>query len=204
MLSSTKPRIRQKLLRWGGFSVAFPLVPLGVVYGKAEIIGPLVTISELIARGGLLIFAVGLVAGAMADLLTIGGNRFTSYKIGVGALCLVILFIAAVFYTFVSDAYTLALQNRIPLEDTMNVGTATGISLVIYGVAVVVGGACVVMATLDERASIEEAEERTRAEIISKDQAYLKRDTLALLDIIAAATRSTEGKSEEGRGQPDA
>jgi hypothetical protein len=115
----------------------------------------------LIARGGLLILAVGLSAGAVADLLATGGDKYVSSKMGVGGLCLANLFLAAIFYSFVSEVYTKALQDGTALEDLMDIYSVSLISVFSYGAAVVTGGACVVIAVLAERSTVDETATRT-------------------------------------------
>lgn len=132
------------------------------MYGKAALTGPAVTLGELIARGGILLLAVGLSAGAIADLLMVSEGRFTSFKIGAGSVCLANLLAAATFYTFVSDVYTISLQQGSPLEESMSISIAAIISTFSYTAAVVTGGACVVVAGLAEKATMEEAEKRKR------------------------------------------
>lgn len=157
-LSVPKPSTRERLVRWIGFSVVFPLIPLLAVYGKASLVGPPVTLTLLVARGGLLILSFGLSAGAIADLLTVGGDRYGSSKMTIGVLSLVNLLAAAIFYTVLSDAYTVALETGTPLEQSLSIDTATVLSLIIYLSAVVMGGVCIFIATLAEKATLAEVE----------------------------------------------
>ncbi len=100
----------------------------------------------------------GLSAGAIADLLTVGGDRYGSSKMTIGVLSLVNLLAAAIFYTVLSDAYTVALETGTPLEQSLSIDTATVLSLIIYLSAVVMGGVCIFIATLAEKATLAEVE----------------------------------------------
>ncbi len=106
-------------------------------YAKAESVGPSVGIKQLVARGGLLLVAAGLSAGAIGELIA-SDQQWETNKYIAGGSGLVVAVGASLYFVVVSDAYTLSLTNRQPLEENLNVNFAFWFSLVSYVVAVYV------------------------------------------------------------------
>jgi hypothetical protein len=147
--------LREKLIKWGVFSVVFALVPFGFAYGNAALVpgGPPLSIPALLARGGLLLVAVGLATGAIGDLIGSAGDRYRSLKLLVGGLCATTAVMASLFCVVVSDAYTSALKHKDPLTDYLNIPLTVTLSAVLYVGAVVSSGACIALADRSERST---------------------------------------------------
>ena len=90
------------------------LVPFAFSYGKASLVGPPLPLSELVARGGLLLVAVGLAPGAIGDLIGSEGEENRAARLVVGGLCAIIAVSASLFYVVVPDAYTKAMARGTP------------------------------------------------------------------------------------------
>jgi|SRR5215218_1771005 len=143
---------REKLIKWGIFSILFALVPFAFSYGKASLVGPPLPLSELVARGGLLLVAVGLATGAIGDLIGSEGEENLAARLVVGGLCAIIAVSSSLFYVVVSDAYTKAMAKGIPLEKTeLNMQLAIILTIVLYIAAVVGSGACIAIAKESSR-----------------------------------------------------
>jgi hypothetical protein len=139
--------LHEKLIKWGVFSVLLALVPFAFACGKASLVGPSITVPELVARGGLLLVAVGLATGAIGDLIGSAGGKYRGAKLAIGGLCAITAVMASFLYVIVNDAYTRALEQQVPLEDTpLNVPMAVGLSVALYVGAVLGSGACIALA----------------------------------------------------------
>ncbi len=143
-----KPGKRAKLGKWLFFSILFPLLPLGYVYVKGFLVGPEVGLHELVARGGLLLLAAGLAAGGIGDLL-LSGSKWLWIKVSAGGFCTLAAVSAALYYGDLSDAYTESLLRRVPLKETLNIGLAFWVSVILYSAAVFTSLVCVLVAELE-------------------------------------------------------
>lgn len=124
-----------KIARWFFFSILFALIPLVFAFSKVQAVGPEVDLRSLIARGGLLLIAAGLSAGAIGDLL-LSGTDWLKTKVSAGGFCALNMVAASLFYVVVSDAYTLALRDNEPVEANMDVGFVFWLSVILYGLAI--------------------------------------------------------------------
>lgn len=145
---TTVSNIAARLARWFFFSVLFALLPLAFAYVKALSVGPTVGLQELVARGGLLLLAAGLSAGAIGDLL-LSDKRWMALKVSAAGFCVSNAVGASLYFVVVSDAYTMSLARRTPLETNLNVGFAFWLSVILYGVAVFTSLVCVWVTALE-------------------------------------------------------
>ncbi len=142
--------VKAKLLRWLFFTILFPLVPIAYAYARAASLGPPVEFRELVARGGLLLLAVGLCAGGIGDLL-LTGKRWLSIKVAAGGFCGLCAFGAGIYYPVPSEAYTESITRGIPLAETLNIGFSFWLSVVLYGVSIFTSLVCVGIVELEAK-----------------------------------------------------
>jgi hypothetical protein len=129
--------VRAMLAKWFFFSIMFGLLPLLTAYIKAISVGPSVSFKDLVARGGLLLVAAGLSAGAIGELIA-SGREYATLKYLAGGPCILIVVAASLVFMMASDAYTLSLRRKESLEAHLNTEFTFWFSIVVY-VASVIG-----------------------------------------------------------------
>ena len=123
--------------RWLVFGVVLGLLP--ILFNFMYIVTiPKIGLSWgiLLGRGELLLLAVGLCAGALGDLVLMR-RGWGTFKIVATGLC--VIEIAS------SSAYFMIVSGRYSLEEQVDLGAVVIVSVVLYTVAVVSSGLCVLV-----------------------------------------------------------
>ena len=123
--------------KWLVFGVALALMPIGFHFMYIVTVPRLeLSWSILLGRGELLLLAVGLSAGAMGDLVLM--------RPGWGAFKVVTTGICAANIAF-SSGYFMLVSGRYGLGEQTESGAVVIISIVLYAVAVISSGLCVLL-----------------------------------------------------------
>ena len=132
--------IRDTLMRWGLFSVAFALLPIGFNALSAVTRGAVISLESLVANGELLLVSVAISAAATGEVFDHDGASLRGTRLFLVGMSIIIICLASLWFADIANAVRAN-------EHVDRYAIAFG-STVVFGCSVTSSGCCMVLSRI--------------------------------------------------------